>query len=339
MRRGLDGHRRLGTVRVIDLSAGLGLTVAALVLALASVTLGHQSLPLSALLGPLSDDQSFALWEVRLPRVVMGAMAGFAVALSGALLQGMVRNPLADPGLLGLSQGAMLVLLLCLVLAPGLPAGWITPMAVCGGMAVAGLLMALAGRAEGLGLLLLGLGMESTLSSAATILMLYAPPEASTMLAQWMAGSLFRASWDSIATFGPWAALALPALVMLGPGLSVLVLGDERAATLGLPVPLLRLGVMLAAVSLSAAALQWVGPLAFLGVMAPNLAGAMTGASGRARLTLAGLTGSVLVLGADVLSRGLEPGLVMSIGLTLSVVGVPAFLILLRLRQFAAARS
>ena len=174
-------------------------------------------------------------------------------------------------------------------------------------------------------------------TSAATILLLYAPPEASTMLAQWMAGSLFRASWETIATFTPWALIALPAIVLLGPGLSVIVLGEERAQSLGVAVPALRLAVMLVAVTLSASALQWVGPLAFLGIMAPNLAGAITGASGRARLLLSGLTGSALLLAADLLSRALEPGLVMPVGLTLSVVGVPAFLILLRLRSLRAA--
>ena len=348
MRRALDGRRLIvlpggGAMRLADVLAAAGLALAVVVLGAASLNVGGTALDIGTILrglsgGALPADQAFALFEVRLPRLALALLAGACVALSGALLQGLVQNPLADPGILGLSQGAMLVVLLMLIFAPATPAQGLGPAALAGGAGVAVCLRGLGGGgAAGLGVLLLGIGVESVLSSVSTLLLVYTPPEASLQMGQWMAGSLFRASPEAVRALLPWALAAIPAVIILGPGLRALDLGEDRARTLGVRVGLLRPGVLGAAVLLSSAAILWVGPLSFLGIMAPQLAGALTGASGRARLVLSALTGGLLVVAADLLARLADPGIAVPIGLALSVTGVPFFLVVLRLKTAARA--
>lgn len=199
-----------------NLKAGLALLVLALALAALSVSLGNTETGLADLLrglvgGHLGDDQAYALWTVRLPRIFIGFMAGWSVALAGAMLQSVARNPLADPGLFGLSQGSMTTIMLLLVLVPAAPKTLVALAAVGGGLAVAFLLIALVGRerSSGLAILLMGIAIESALSSVSSVLLLYTPAETSLSLADWMAGSLFQASWSTILVFAPSSPQAL----------------------------------------------------------------------------------------------------------------------------------
>ncbi|RBO52379.1 iron ABC transporter permease [Rhodovulum sp. BSW8] len=332
-------------IRRGNLLAGLGLVLAVLALGLISLGVGATRTGPAELIGTLlgtgSGDGAFAILEVRLPRIALGFLAGWCVALVGAALQSLARNPLADPGLLGLSQGSMAAIVLMLVFLPAAPLGLIPLAAIGGGLAVAGLLIALVGgaRAGGMAILLMGIAVETVLSSLTAILILYAPPETSYALSDWLAGSLFQASWGAIAALGPWVALSLPAIAILGRPLRVLDLGDEMAMSLGDPVLRSRPAILLAAVVLTSAAVTAVGPLSFLGVMAPHLAGALTRSTGRARLVLSGLMGGLLVVAADTLSRGVGGGIALPIGLSLTMIGVPLFILTLRLRLLAAMRT
>ena len=282
----------------------------------------------------LDENQLFALLDVRLPRLVLGFMAGWCVALTGAMLQSLSQNPLADPGLLGLSQGAMVTILLLLVFAPAAPIGLVPVAAILGGLGVAVLLIWLTGggHSDGLAILLMGIAVETVLSSITSIMILYLPPETSFAVSDWLAGSLFQASWGNIAALAPWVALSLPAIILLGRVLSCYDLGEETAMSLGEPVPRSKPVILFTSVLLTSAAVTAVGPLAFLGVMAPHLANALAPATGRARLVLSGLTGGVLVVGADALTRGFAGDIAIPIGLALTLLGVPLFVISMRLR-------
>ena len=326
-------------IRLGNLAAAVFLCVLALLLSVMALLVGatETGFPdvLTGLAGAtVAPDQAFALIDVRLPRIVVGFMAGWLVAMAGAMLQSLARNPLADPGLFGLSQGSMVVIMLLLVFMPEAPKGLIPVAALAGGLAVALALIWLSGgaRSSGLAILLMGIAVDTVLSSVTSILILYTPKETSYSLSDWLAGSLFQASPEAILAIAPWFALSLVVAFFTGRALKSYDLGDELAQALGEPVAWSRPLILLAAVLLSSAAVTAVGPLIFLGVMAPHLAGFLSPARGRARLILSGLAGGVLVVGADCLTRAYAGDIALPLGLSLTILGVPLFIITLRLR-------
>lgn len=349
--RAFDGRRvvRFSSglkVRVGDLAALGGVLTAILVAAIASLTIGTTPITLgdaaaSLWRGPDGSDLSFAIWDVRLPRILMGVIVGGSIALTGAMLQSLSQNPLADPGLLGLSQGSMTALMVIFVLFPTTPQGVLPLTALGGGLAVGALLISLVGRgnAGGMAILLMGIAVETTLSSVTSILVLYTPPEVSLALADWMAGSLFRSSWKSLATLTPWFALGVPAILLLGRSLRSYDMGDQMAMSLGENLPFSKPVILVTAVLLTSAAVSAVGPLAFLGVMAPHLANFISPTSGRARLMLSAAVGALLVVCADMMTRGFAGDIPLPTGLAIVMLGVPMFIVTLRLRAMRRMRD
>lgn len=326
-------------MRLENLLTGMGLVVVALLMIALSSGVGTAQAGagdvLKSLLGvSITDEQAYALWTVRLPRIAIGFLAGWSVALAGAMLQSIARNPLADPGLFGLSQGSMTMIMLLLVLVPTASKVTIAFAAVGGGLAVGGLLVWLSGgeRTSGLAILLLGIAIESVLSSFATLLLLYTPAETSYALSDWMAGSLFQANWRDIGYFLPLFLASLVGIFWVGRALAVYDLGVDLAMSLGEPVGRSRPLILGFAVLLSSAAVTAVGPLTFLGVLAPHLAGFISPAVGRARLYLSALMGGILVIGADTLARASLGNVPLPIGLSLTLIGVPLFIFALRLQ-------
>ncbi|MEM9629883.1 MAG: iron ABC transporter permease [Pseudomonadota bacterium] len=333
-------------IRTGNLMAGIGLGAVVLVLAAYSSGLGLTETGLGDLFRllfgtQLSDAEDFALWTVRLPRIVLGFLIGWAVGLSGAMLQSIARNPLADPGLFGFSQGSMTMIMLLLVFLPAAPKGLIAIAALAGGLSVAWLLIWLVGneRSTGLSIVLMGIAIETVLSSFGSLLILYLPAETSLALSEWLAGSLFQANWSLISAFVPLFLLSIVGILLLGPALATYDLGTEMAMALGERVATTRPLILMFAVVLSSAAVTAVGPLVFLGVLAPHLAGFVSPAVARARLFLSGLMGGILVVSADALTRGLASGIPMPLGLSLTMIGVPLFIIALRLQALRKLQS
>ncbi|SHM95125.1 iron complex transport system permease protein [Roseibium suaedae] len=351
MTRATDGKRVLRLANGLQLGtgnllAGLFLLLAALTLAAASTGLGLTHTGLSDLVRSLFGEnlagaEDFALWTVRLPRIILGFMVGWAVALSGAMLQSIAKNPLADPGLFGFSQGSMLMIMLLLVLMPAAPKSMVTLAALFGGLSVAALLLWLVGgeRSSGLSIVLMGIAVETVLSSFGALLLLYLPTETSIALSEWLAGSLFQANWSIIAFFVPLFAASVVAAFLLGPAMAAYDLGTNMAMALGEPVRQSRPLVLLAAVVLNAAAVTAVGPLIFLGVLAPHIASFLSPAVARARLFLSGLMGGILVIAADALTRSTDGALPLPLGLALTLVGVPLFILTLRLQALRKLQS
>ncbi|MBE9638699.1 iron ABC transporter permease [Salipiger pacificus] len=323
-------------MRRADLGVALALAALAAVLLGLGLTAGSTPVGLVDLLGGgLDEAQRYAVLELRLPRGLTGFLAGAAVAVSGAMLQSLTRNPIADPGLLGLAQGALLAILLGVVLLPALPTGWLPLIGSAGGLCVALFLARLTGRGragDALAILLLGLSVETVLSAITAIVLLYAPPDLSFAVSAWLAGSLAQAGWPAFGGLALWVLPALPLLFAAGPMLRLLDLGEDHAHALGLSLRGARLMVLVAVVVLTSAAVTVTGPLVFLGVMAPHVAAALLPSSGRARLVLSGLAGGAFVLAADALSRALGSEIGLPLGLCLTVLGVPLFIAILRLR-------
>lgn len=348
--RAIDGRRifrlRNGLkIRLADLSVFIGLLISTFLAAGFALSIGTTEMgPFEAygalMQGPGNSDASFAIWDVRVPRILMGLMAGWCVALAGAMLQSLSQNPLADPGLLGLSQGSMVTVMVILVFLPAFPQTFLPFAALLGGLAVGAVLITIlrGGQADGMAILLMGIAVETILSSVTSILILHSPPAVSQSLGDWMAGSLFRSSWDTLARFAPWFALSFPMILVLGHRLRSLDFGDQMAMALGEAIDWTKPAILIAAVLLTSAAVTAVGPLIFLGVMAPHLANFLAGASGRSRLVLSAMVGGLLVIAADTLTRGFAGEVALPAGLSIVVVGVPLFIITLRLRAFSRMR-
>lgn len=288
-----------------------------------------------------ADAQAFALWQVRLPRVLLAGMAGWCLAVIGAMLQSTARNPLADPGLLGISQGAMVAILVTMVVMPEWTGGIGLSAVAFGGALAATLTLVVLTRgssASGLALVLMGIALESALSAVTGILLLYAPAEASLSLSRWLAGSLDQASGRAVLALLPWIVASLLVLPALGRRLRSHEMGDALAQALGEDVRRSRVLVLLTAVVLTSVTLPAVGPLMFLGIMAPHLARALSPAAGGMRLLLSGLMGALLLVGADCLTRSVVSAGTLPVGLSLVLIGVPLFLLVLRLRKLRSTR-
>ncbi|WP_159994349.1 iron chelate uptake ABC transporter family permease subunit [Roseomonas sp. 18066] len=312
--------------------ARLGALAAALAgLVAASLLLGARPLPLlRALAEP--DSEAAALLALRIPRTLLGLLAGAALGVSGALMQALTRNPLADPGLLGISMGALLAMLL----AAGFLAatGLALAAAALLGAGLAGLLVqgaALAGGGLGaaLRLTMAGVAVSAMLGGVAGVLLLLDPARFDR-LRGWMTGALATPDLAGPAAVAPLVGLGLALALLAGRGLTLLSLGEAPAAALGAPVRRLRLAAGLAATLLAGAATAAAGPVAFLGLMAPQLARRLLGADQRWILAGAALLGPALLLAADILGRLLAPPGEIPAGILVALGGAPCFLVALR---------
>lgn len=347
--RSLDGRAHVAagpmSVRLHNLLAFAGLSLLVPGLAGLSISLGAIDLTfwdaIRILLGgEATEDQLFAVVQVRLPRILLGFMAGFSVALTGAMLQSLAQNPLADPGLLGLSQGSLIMIMLFIVFFPGIDKAYYPFGALIGGLGIAALLMLLVGRENtgGIAILLMGIAVETTLSSITAMLLIHTPPEVSFELGIWLNGSLFFSNWPNLREYAVWFALTIPAILLVGKSLKAMDLGDQIAMSIGEPAHLTKPIILIIAVLITSASVSQVGPLVFLGVLAPHLAGFISPATGKSRLILSGMMGGALVIGADIITRTLTTSAYLPIGLTIIMVGAPLFIITLRLSSLRQAR-
>lgn len=308
----------------------------------ATASLGEPMLSPAALwrllVAPETAGPAALLLELRLPRALVAALAGAMLAGSGLLLQAVVRNPLAGPELLGVTQGAALAALLLLLAWPGLPLPLLQLAALAGGLGVLALLYGLSRRA-GSGparLALIGIALSGIAAALASLIVLEARLQVAQALV-WLAGTTYGRGWAELRLLLPWAALGLGAAWLLAPVLSLLALGDERARSLGLAVERVRLLLLLIAVALAAAAVAAVGAIAFVGLVAPHAARLLVGERPRSLCLAAPLLGAGLMLLADLLARTLFAPTEVPSGLVVAVLGAPYFLfLLLRLRRGTA---
>lgn len=327
-------------------TAALAGLVAAL--ALGALTLGPVRLPpeaaLAALLGGGEPMETAILREIRLPRLLLALAVGAALALSGAALQGMLRNPLADPGLIGVtaggSVGAVSVIVLGDLLARDLPQvlrPYLLPAAAFAGAgAVIALLFALARRAGETSvatLILAGVAINAIGGAAIGLLVYVSDDRQLRELTFWSMGGLGAAGWPVVLVTLALTALALPAFLRAARALDLLQLGERAAFHAGLDVERTKRRMALATALGVGAATAAAGPIGFIGLVAPHLARLTVGPGHRAMLPVAALYGLALVLAADLAVRLAVPPAEPPIGLATSLIGGPFFLwLLLRAR-------
>ncbi|MEM8885168.1 MAG: iron ABC transporter permease [Planctomycetota bacterium] len=278
------------------------------------------------------------LWDIRLPRTLIALMVGAGLGVAGAVLQGVLRNDLVEPGILGLNAGAECAVLLSLLLyaGPAWAGALLLPIiAWCGGLAAVGLVALLTARRGGVRptqFLLAGIGVNMLLGGANALLGLMMIGRVHAVAVTWQAGSLGAAGWEQVAVLGPMLALLLPLAWWAAPLVNVIALGDDTASELGVPVARRRWMLIALAVALSSGCVAVGGGIAFAGLLAPHIARRMVGVDYRLLLPATAVVGAVLVLVADVLARTLFLPSLMPTGVLLAVLGVPYFLVLLSRR-------
>ncbi|MFN3938611.1 MAG: FecCD family ABC transporter permease [Gemmobacter sp.] len=284
------------------------------------------------------------LWEIRLPRVLTGVLVGAALAVGGAVMQGLFRNPLADPGLVGVGAGAGLGAVTAIVLG-GLAPPWLAGMlgwhmvpvaAFLGGWVSTLVLYRVAtraGRTSVATMLLAGIALGALAGAAAGVLVYLADDRQLRDLTFWGLGSLSAASWPKLTAAGPVIALALLAAPYLARGLNGFALGESAAHHIGLPVQRIKSASILTVAGATGAAVAVAGGIGFVGIVVPHLLRLATGPDHRYLLVNAGLLGAALLLMADVVARSIVAPAELPIGIVTAVIGAPVFLwILLRRR-------
>jgi len=313
----------------------------ALVLAAAvAVTLGEVGLSPSQYLRALThpaDPAGQILWEIRSPRVFAAAAVGACLGLSGALLQGLLRNPLADPGVLGVSACAGLGASLAIIAGLAVTPGAVEAAALAGaGVAAVALVIFATRFAEPEALILFGVSLSAFAGALTALVFNFSPsPIATAEVLGWMLGSVENREWADAA----WGGMALAMAGGLGlwarKGLLALTLGEETAATTGLPIRALKIAAVLAAAIATGAAVAIAGVVGFVGLAAPHLVRAAVREDPARLLLPSALAGAVMLVGADLIARLLPTDVEVKLGVLTALIGAPLF----GLIAWRAARS
>ncbi|MFD8063097.1 FecCD family ABC transporter permease [Streptomyces cyaneofuscatus] len=327
------GTSRTGAARTAFL---LLAAVAALALALcASVMFGSRSTSFGDVLGVLggtADDNVTAIIESRYPRTALGVLAGLCLAVAGTLMQGVSRNPLAEPGLLGINAGASASIVAATAWFGASGATdtmwWALP-----GALVAGVLVHVIGSA-GTGTSVVRLVLAGAVLTAVLMAFIQAvtlsKPQVFDSYRYWVVGALGGRDFDVFWSVLPFAAVGFLLALALGPGLNALALGDATAVALGSNPVRTRGGGLLAATLLSAAATAAVGPIAFVGLAVPHVVRALVGVDFRVQILFSALLGPSLLLLADVVGRVVMRPTELMVGVVTAFIGAPALLIAVR---------
>ncbi|MFC3521102.1 FecCD family ABC transporter permease [Streptomonospora nanhaiensis] len=292
-------------------------------------------LPFSPVASPLNDLQFAVLVELRLPRVVLGAMVGGLLAAAGAAYQGVFRNPLADPYLLGAAGGAGLGATLVLAYGSDLldsPRALVPVAAFVGalaGVAAAYLLGAVAGTGGTATLVLAGVAVSSFLSAGQTLVQMLRTQELRRIYT-WLLGGLGRGGWDDVGMVAPYAAVGLAVLMVSGRLLDLLALGDEKAVSLGLNATAVRVAVIAAASLCTAAAVAVSGLIGFVGIVVPHIVRRLVGTGYRMILPVSLLTGAAFLVLVDIAARTAIAPAELPLGVVTAFLGAPFFVFVLR---------
>ena len=286
---------------------------------------------------PLTPLQHAVLWSLRAPRVTLGLLAGATLSVAGAAYQGVFRNPLADPYLLGVASGAGLGATLAIVAmatGTGTPA-WTPALAFLGALAAVGVTWTVGARGAGsspTGLILAGVAVSSLLTSAQTFVQATSH-QAVTRVYFWLLGSLANKSWSDAWMVLPYAVVSVAVCVGAGRALDVMSVGDVESRALGVRVARVRAVVVLAASLGTAAVVSAVGLIGFVGIIVPHVVRLVVGTSYRRILPLSMVVGAAFLVLADKLAGSVLTNSEVPLGVVTALLGAPVFVVLLRWRK------
>ena len=299
-----------------------------------SLQMGVIAVPWRALLSDWQTGREYhyVLTAYRLPRLLLALLVGAALAVAGVLVQGIVRNPLASPDILGVNHAASLASVGALLLLPSLPVITLPLLAFAGGMAGLILLRILANTNQPMKLALTGVALSACWASLTDYLILSRPQDVNSALL-WLTGSLWGRDWSFVKIAAPLLILFLPLSLRFCRDLDLLALGDARATTLGVSVPRIRLQALLLAVAMTSTGVAVCGPISFIGLVVPHMVRSITGGRHRWLLPVSAMTGALLLVVADLLARIIHPPLELPAGVLTAIIGAPWFVwLLVRMR-------
>ncbi|MCZ8537900.1 iron ABC transporter permease [Paenisporosarcina quisquiliarum] len=291
---------------------------------------------LPTILGQGEFKEEFVLFSVRLPRIVITLLAGMALALSGALLQGITRNELADPGIIGINSGAGVAVAIFFLYFPA-EAGtfiYVLPLVAFIGALLTAVIIYLFSYSRTTGmepvrLVLVGVGMSMALSGAMVVMISSADRIKVDFIARWLAGGIWGTDWPFVLAILPWLVVLIPFALMKANRLNILGLGEPVAIGVGLSVQKERIVLTLAAVALAASAVSVTGGISFIGLMAPHIARTLVGPRHQLFLPLSLLVGGWLLLIADTIGRNIIEPNGLPAGVMVALIGAPYFIYLL----------
>ena len=301
------------------------------ILFLLSISLGTYTLSFAEILSATdaADKNYFTLMEYRLPRALLAVLVGGALAVSGVLIQSVIRNPLASPDILGINNAAGLVAVSVLIFIPNLTFYWLPFFAFIGGILSFILLWVICGfDFRPIKMAIIGVALSALWAAISHYLMLTNPVEINTAML-WLTGSLWGRSWSYVYVVLPWLFILIPLPFIFCRDLDTLGLGENKASTLGVAVNKTQILVLILAVALSTTAVAICGPIAFLGLVAPHLARRLVGGRHFTLLPAALLIGALLLQISDILARTIDPPTELPAGILTAVIGAPYFFYLL----------
>ena len=296
-----------------------------------SIRLGTYTLSFEEIWAAFKPDDKnyFTLMEYRLPRAVLAILLGGALAISGVLVQSVVRNPLASPDILGINNAAGLIAVSVLMFLPNLAFYWMPIFAFLGGVLSFVILWIVCGfNFRPIKMAIIGVALSALWAAISHYLMLTNPVEINTAML-WLTGSLWGRSWSYLNVVLPCLVVLLPLPFIFCRDLDTLGLGENKASTLGVTVNKVQISVLVLSVALSTTAVAICGPIAFLGLVAPHLARCLVGGRHRTLLPAALIIGALLLQLSDILARVIDPPTELPAGILTAIIGAPYFFYLL----------
>lgn len=269
---------------------------------------------------------------LRLPRLLIALIVGGALAISGAILQGIIRNPLCSPDIIGITSGASVAAAGFIILSGGAwPIAWLPLSAVAGALGAALLVYALAWKkgVSALRLVLIGIGISSALSAATSFLLVTGDYYAANQAMTWLTGSIYGSSWKDVAIITPWFFALLLAAFLLVRQVNIQALGDDIAEAVGSRIQRDRFLLILLSVAFAGLAVAFGGNIAFIGLMAPHIARILVGPSFGSVLPVSAMVGGLILLLADWAGRTGFPPYDIPAGVFTAAIGAPFFIYLL----------
>lgn len=315
----------------------LGLILFTLVvgLGLGPASLSYDRL-IPTLFGQGTFKEEFVLFSVRLPRIIITLLAGMALALSGSILQGITRNDLADPGIIGINSGAGVAVTIFFLFFP-IDSGtfvYMLPLVAFAGALLTAVLIYLFAysKTEGMQpvrLVLIGIGFSMALSGAMIVLISSAERAKVDFIAKWLAGNIWGTDWPFIWALLPWLVVLLPFTLYKANRLNLLSLSEPVAIGVGVSIEKERIVLLITAVALAASAVSVTGGITFIGLMAPHMAKALVGPRNQLFIPIAILIGGWLLVFADTIGRNIMESVGIPAGIMVALIGAPYFVYLL----------
>lgn len=321
------------SLRLDKRASGVCLILSGLLVTIVFISLSHGDYAMSitdvvkALFGGGDATQKMVLWNLRLPRVVVGLLVGMAMSVAGAMLQGLTRNPLADPGIIGINQGAAVTAVAMLVWFDNVSIHWLPLAAFVGGTvtAISIYLLAWKGGSSPIRLVLVGIGVAAFASALTTMMIVFSDIDRVGQAYMWLSGSVYGRNWDSVLSLFLWLLVLLPLAYGLAMTMNTMLQDDNSIRSMGVNIEQSRLLLLIISVALASASVSAAGVFSFLGLVAPHISRLLVGSTYQGLIPVSAMVGACIVVGADFIGRTVIAPSQIPAGLVTAMIGAPYF--------------